>query len=347
MLTIDLHLECPYEFALELARAPHPGAPPLRCELVTANVVELASEAFTCAVLAGTLPPDPSALRVRVTPVWREEPLVAEIEVELSAELAERTVADVRRFSQGRWLRIAEQAVLELRAAGTLAADESVYPLLYAERRREPAALPVPMLVVPEITAQPLDELGAGELEPGAFTPDRPVLASARMVEEILALTEASGLAETGGAALGKLIRLPRPLPGTTTPVVTVLTACLGDERHAGAPSRFSFSPEALFAADQVAELRGLGERVLTVFHSHGWGTGCSECNQREQCALPQCTLVSLDDYRVLETLFPSKATLMPIAGRKLGASGRRPVLEIHAWRGGAVRPIQWRTFRD
>lgn len=347
MLTIDQSLECPFDFTLELTREPHLGAAALRRELVTGCVVELASEAFTCAVLAGSLPAEPSALQFRFTPLWREEPLVEGIEVELRAELAGRTWVDVQRFTQGRWLRIAEQVLLDLRAANALAAEELVYPLLYAERRHAPRELSLPMLVAPEITEQELAELGVGELEPGAFTPDRPVLVSARMLEEILALTEAFGLAETGGAALGKLVRLPCPLPGTTTPVVTVLTACLGDERHDGAPSRFTFSPEALCAADQVAALRGFGERVLTVFHSHGWGTGCAECNQREQCALPQCTLVSLDDYRVLETLFPSKATLLPIAGRKFGASGRRPVLEMHAWRGGSVRPIQWRTYRD
>ena len=49
----------------------------------------------------------------------------------------------------------------------------------------------------------------------------------------------------------------------------------------------------------------------------------------------------------LLESLFPSKATLMPIAGRKLGAPGRRPVLEIHAWRDGRMVAIPWRTYRD
>ena len=119
------------------------------------------------------------------------------------------------------------------------------------------------------------------------------------------------------------------------------LSSCDAGGLGGGLGGCFRPLPQILNALNRL----GSGERVLTVFHSHGWGTGCSECNQREQCALPECTLVSLDDYRVLETLFPSKATLLPIAGRKLGASGRRPVLEMHAWRGGSVRPIRWRTF--
>jgi hypothetical protein len=52
-------------------------------------------------------------------------------------------------------------------------------------------------------------------------------------------------------------------------------------------------------------------------------------------------------DYQVLESLFPGKSTVMPIAGRRLGATGNRPVLEIHAWRGGQVRPIRWQQYLD
>jgi hypothetical protein len=55
----------------------------------------------------------------------------------------------------------------------------------------------------------------------------------------------------------------------------------------------------------------------------------------------------SLQDYRLLATLFPSKSTLMPIAGRKLGAEERRPVLQVYAWRGGEMRPIRWRMYHD
>jgi len=59
------------------------------------------------------------------------------------------------------------------------------------------------------------------------------------------------------------------------------------------------------------------------------------------------CTEVSLDDYQVLESMLPGKATLMPIAGRKLGAPGRRPVLEIHAWNGGKMLPIAWQRYAE
>ena len=83
----------------------------------------------------------------------------------------------------------------------------------------------------------------------------------------------------------------------------------------------------------------------MTAYHSHGWGSDCGRCNQNADCAVPSATYVSPDDYRVLESLFPDKATLMPIAGRELGADSHRPVLVVHAWRHGRMEPIPWRTY--
>ena len=93
-----------------------------------------------------------------------------------------------------------------------------------------------------------------------------------------------------------------------------------------------TFNPDALLEADEISRLRGMGESVLTAFHTHGWGTSCGNCNQSEACPLTPCTTLSVQDYELLATLFPAKSTLMPVAGRKLGAEGRHPVLEIHAW---------------
>ena len=77
------------------------------------------------------------------------------------------------------------------------------------------------------------------------------------MLDEILRYTEEAGAQEIGGATLGKMVRLPEPLPGTATPVVTVLTAGLTDPRHVGELGRFSFDPEALHEAvgQELAEL--------------------------------------------------------------------------------------------
>ena len=97
----------------------------------------------------------------------------------------------------------------------------------------------------------------------------------------------------------------------------------------------------------QPADLRGLGETVVTVVHSHGWSTECGKCNENANCPLAECTLVSLSDYQVLETLFPGKGTVMPIVGRRLGAPGKQPVLALHAWRGGEMRPLRFQRYAD
>ena len=107
------------------------------------------------------------------------------------------------------------------------------------------------------------------------------------------------------------------------------------------------FSSQALAEAQQVAHMRGLNEEVITVFHSHGWGTGCDRCNESSTCALPSCSFVSLQDYEVLESMFPGKSTVMPIAGRKLGAPPGKPILEIHGWSGGGMRPLRWATYSE
>jgi hypothetical protein len=101
-----------------------------------------------------------------------------------------------------------------------------------------------------------------------------------------------------------------------------------------------------LAEAAQIADLRGFGETVQTVYHTHGWKNSCGRCNESPDCPLAECN-PSLQDYQLLETLFPSKTTLMPIAGRKLGTPGRRPVLQIHAWRGGHMQPIPWTQYVD
>jgi hypothetical protein len=124
------------------------------------------------------------------------------------------------------------------------------------------------------------------------------------------------------------------------------LSGAVFDSRHVGDQSRFLFKPEALAEAQQMCAMRGLGERVLTVFHTHGWSKNCGNCNQNAACPLAEAT-PSLQDYQLLTTLFPGKSTLMPIAGRKLGDSARRPVLQVHAWRRGQMRPIRWQEYHD
>ncbi len=343
---MNVTAHCSHELFMEIGTEPSVGCPVVHRESIRADLADLAEEIFVGAVLADTLPGDADGLRIEVEPVWLEEPVVEAIDVRL-VSASDGALLHEQRCTSGRWVRRAQRIALRLRDESVLSTEESAWVHVLGERNGASATLPLPVLAPPRITDQTLGDLGVVEPGEGELCPDRPVLVNERMLDEILRHTEEAGAREIGGATLGKMVRLPEPLPGTTTPVVTVLTASLPDPRHVGELGRFTFDPEALHEAAQIAALRGMGEGVLTVSHSHGWGKDCGRCNRSDTCALPQATHVSLSDYQVLESLFPSKATLMPIAGRKLGAAGDRPVLEIHAWRGGVMTSIPWRTYRD
>jgi hypothetical protein len=165
-------------------------------------------------------------------------------------------------------------------------------------------------------------------------------------VQDAVRRCEQFGTQETGAAVLGKIVRLPAPLPDTETRIVTVLSCAVDDNRHEGDAISFKLSVDALAQAAQMAELRGFGESVQCIYHTHGWKPECANCNEDAHCPLAEAN-PSLQDYQLMESLFPGKATLMPIVGRKLGEPSRHPVMQIHAWRGGQLRPIRWQAYSD
>jgi len=346
-MEVQVHIECPYDLSVELAESTGPTAAPIHRESIADDLGELIEESFVRGVLADRLPADPAKLHVVIEPVWLEEPLVDCIQILVTTEQPGSVGGYACTFRHGRWSRRMIGVAQSLRQEGSIPEGRQAFARLIAIRNGEGPAWGPPPLHPLTVADTTLDELGVRSIEETVLTPDRPVLLNGRMVDDILACTRAAGTSESGGGTLGRVARLPEPLPGTRTRLVTVLSNSLTDERHEGAPGRFTFNPAALAEAAHFADLRGQGENVVTAFHTHGWGAGCDECNTNERCLLPQCTTISVDDYVVLESLFPSKATLMPIAGRKLGAPGRDPVLEVHAWRGGRMRPVRWARYID
>jgi hypothetical protein len=340
-------LEMPYDLFLELRAGPGPETAPLTSRAVTGDVAELVEECFVRGVLADKIPAEFDAVAAEIEMVWMREPFVEQLEVAVVAHHAGGASRYAQRFAAGRWARTADEDRQKLVEDGLLPEGATAYRTLAAARRHRPVEIRLGALEAPPLRDGTLEEVGVRDLGRGELAPDRPVLCNGRMVADILEQTERAAAHETGGAVLGKMIRLAEPLAGTQTRIVTILTAALTDDRHVGSVGTFQFSPEALAEAKQIAGLRGAEESILTAWHSHGWGTACGKCNQSDGCVLPQVTLVSPADYQVLESLFPSKATLMPIAGRKLGEDSKRPVMVVHAWRGGQMRPLAWRTFAD
>lgn len=343
---MQLEIQNGFRFASELRRKPEITDRPVSSIDVTADLAALIDEAYTHAVLADCIAPDADAIRVQIEPQFSEAPRVEGIHIHLSAGANGSAASFSQRFQAGPWNRTAQRRILQLREEGTLAEDESAYRMLLA-LPDDKAVIDPPELQPPAIIDGTLAQFGISDLGPGELIPDRPLLVNARLESDSIEDCLAKGAHETGGGAIGFNLRLSDPLPNTTTRIVQVLTAYLEDRRHSGKVNEWQISTDALAEAAEVCALRGMGERVMTVVHTHGWSNDCGNCNSNANCPLAECTLVSLLDYQVLESLFPSKSTVMPIAGRKLGAEGKRPVLEIHAWRGGEMRPIRWRRYNE
>jgi hypothetical protein len=344
---MQITIDCPWRLVAELHRDAAGEGVPLSSVDVTDDLSDLLDEAWVSGVLAGALPESAEHVHARYEPEFARESLVERIKVVVRAGENGSTSEYIAQFSGGRWNRTRHQRVQQLREEGTLGKDDNAFHALVALPSRDSGKIVVPPLQAPAIIDGTLEQFGVRSMEAGELTPDRPILVNARLEADSIAACCQAGARETGAAVLGVFVRLPAPLPNTSTRVVTLLTTCIEDSRHAGQVNEWSISPEALEASARIAGLRGLGESVVTVVHSHGFSTECGKCNENANCPFAECTLVSLSDYLVLDTLFPGKATVMPIVGRRLGVPGRLPVLAMHAWRGGEMRPLRFQRYAD
>ena len=318
---------------------------PLSREGVTQNVSQLIDELITNATLADCLAPDAEEVRVRVTPDYDAEPVAKSLVIQLRVAGSDDVLYS-QRYSCGPWTRNAQSKVLQLREEGTIGENETAYQMLLALKRDGHSEITPPPVESSPIGSSTLESCGVRSLGTGSLVPDRPVLINGRLASNAVRWCEEADVIEAGGAAYGQIVRLNEPLPGTETRIVTILSGTLLDQRHVGEATQFHFNPAALADAQQMCDMRGFDERVLTVVHTHGWSNKCGNCNQNANCPLAEAK-PSLQDYKLLATLFPSKSTLMPIAGRKLGAEGQRPSLQVYAWRLGEMRPIRWMQYDD
>jgi hypothetical protein len=343
---MHLVVNSPYTLVHELRLGPTLTDALLYSETVTQDLSELVEEAYAWGLLSGRLPPDAEELQVDVELTWVERPIVDKVQLHVTAGKNAHQTSFMKQFAMGRWVRTAQEAALRLREEGRLADGQVARRILIGLERDRPPALNMPPLEPPPIAEQSLEEFGVRRLGSGSLLRDRPVLVNKRMHDDCVRRCEEAGMNETGGSVIGKMLRLAEPLPGTATPIVTVLSTIVEDARHAGAPLEFTFSPEGLYEAMRIADLRSKDETVVTVEHSHGWNSACGNCNQSVNCPLA-AGRPSLQDYRLLESLLPGKVALLPITGRKVGAQGRRPVLQIYSWQGGELRAIEYQEYFD
>ncbi|MGA2799233.1 MAG: hypothetical protein ABSE63_16760 [Thermoguttaceae bacterium] len=341
------NLDCKYDFYQESwTGEPSAKTIPLHSRCVTGDLADLVEESFIRGILSEALPLEYSTLHAEIQPIWATQPYVRELEVTVTVESSHGPHAYTQRFGAGRWVRVAELVRQVLIQQGTISENTPVYRALIGLPHGRTTVVETPPLEPPPIAYQSLENYGVKKLGAGVLDLRRPVLINSRMIADIVDRTEKSGTNEAGGAVLGKIVRLDEPLPGATTRIVTILAVGLSDDRHLGGPATFHFSPEALAAAAEIAQVRGQGEAVLTAWHSHGWSEKCIDC-RKDTCPLPSVEQVSPEDYQVLESLFSSKATLMPIAGRQAGIPLQRPVVMVHHWCGGLMHPLNWREYED
>lgn len=343
---MQILVENQFEFVTELRSKPDLASMPLFSTGVTPDIGDLVEETVVAAILADELPADCELVTARVRPVFQREPFVDYIEIELAIDYEGRASTVARQFRSGNWSRLAQQCVARLTEEGALEENDEVYRMLLALRSETPIAVPVAPVQPPLIPTTTLEACGVRQLTEGALDAHRPILVNEQLAAEAVQRCEQAGVLETGAAVGGQIVRLPEPLPGAATPIVTILSSMFYDLRHEGTETRFHFSPAALAEAQRLCDLRGLGEQIICVFHTHGWSAECGNCNQNANCPLAEA-VPSLQDYQLLKTLFPGKTTVLPIAGRKLGHERRRPILQIHAWRAGQMRAIDWRAYRD
>ncbi|MFO0870521.1 MAG: hypothetical protein U0935_16460 [Pirellulales bacterium] len=333
-----------HRFHLELRDQPNLDGVPLASKDVTLDLGETIDEAITNGFMGGYLPCSARDIVASVEPHFGTSPVVERIEVVLSSQDTDEVDAVKLPFTSGSWSRWSQRKVCELRDEGTLTQEQTVYQMLLAFPERREVPIPLAPLRAPELRAATLDDCGVLRLLDGDLTPDRPLLISRRFEEEAIEQCARSKEVEIGAAVLGRCVRLPAPLPGTRTPIVTLFSTLLFDPRHSGDENQFHFHPAALAESQRMCDLRGMDESIITVFHTHGWG--CGDCNQKTVCPIAEAK-PSLQDYQLLASLFPGKSTLLPIAGRKIGDESRRPVLQVYAWRSGQMRPIRWQRYED
>ena len=295
---MNIVVGCQYEFIHELRYGAELDSVPLYSETVTDDVADLIEETYVRGVLSEILPLEIDTLQVAVQPIWQHEPVVAAIRISLAAFRNGSALTAVSQdFARGRWVRTANAVAIRKHEQGELAEGQAVQRVLLAMKRRNPPAVRLRPLAPPPFADQSLEACGVRPLGAGSLVADRPVLVNQRLAADAIRCCEQAGTTETGGAVLGKIVRLRDPLPQTTTRFATLLSMVVEDPRHVGAPLSFTFSLEGLAEAATFGDCGALAKPCRPHF-TRTAGTGAAATAIRTlvarwRSAIPACRTIS------------------------------------------------------
>ncbi|NUQ63745.1 MAG: hypothetical protein HUU20_14805, partial [Pirellulales bacterium] len=156
---MEIQLDNQYRYFCELRGSPEIASMPLASEDATLSLGELIDETYHRGVLADRFPAEPETIRATIRPIWSQEPLVSQVQVELSATNGKAASYSLE-FDCGPWVRRAQLKALLLKEEGSLAANQKAYRALVAVRAGAGARVTVPPLQPPAIVDGCLEDFG-------------------------------------------------------------------------------------------------------------------------------------------------------------------------------------------
>jgi hypothetical protein len=340
-------IESAFQLAVEVIREPDGE---LLAQEPWSDTGHLADELRYHAASRGLVPDEPGRLRTRLEPVFTRpgEPSLSGLRLTLHASAAAEPAAGLEFSSQVAGSRGTE-LTRDLIGREVLREGDRYRVRLVAVPRPDPGAT---------ATADHHPERDAFEEDPFpvrrvelsnlGVTPEaiagadrrRPVFIAQAVVDRAVSEAIRHGSQETGTLLLGVLAEDPAlRAAGFETSWALVITESMAVEDGEGTPASFTFPPEALRRARQLAGLRGREEVVAGSQHSHGWR--CLECGER-RCQIRNIFFSSDDDR--MARLFPIFAAFL-VTGGDPERDPDRPVVSLFARLGGVMEAIPFGAF--
>jgi proteasome lid subunit RPN8/RPN11 len=294
----------------------------------------------------GALPSyDPASQDARIEPVFAEQsasdPRCNGFRIEL-ATAASATFTQA--FTLNYFAAAARQARQRLVRENRLPAEQAIHYQLAAyweEPVRSPQSPAVELSLGPPRSLAPIRaaerlDLGPAEAwdhcEPGQL----PILVERAVLEEGLDEARSAPHREVGGVLLGHVSR--DPVSGEVFVQVTCLAS--GEGTTESGPSNVTLTPATFARAQELIELRGLGEVIVGWYHSHPFRF-CDACPLPTP---PECInkvlFYSDEDLHLMETTFEQPymmGLLLAVEPKLEAALGHLPV-RLFGWNQGTIQ---------